>query len=190
MTYPDQVTNPGRERIESIQILRCLAATLVVLYHTDLQVFRLSGGQHTHAFNFAAACTDLLFVISGFIMVHIAHGRRVGFGEFIFRRLARIAPLYWLLTLLMLAAYLVLPRLFNTTAFDLWHFLASLAFMPYPHPVLGVQQPFPSLAGRSTISYFSMPCSARSFSYPRRDGSQRRNNSLRTYGIVAVVLRR
>lgn len=142
MTHPDQVTNPGRERIESIQILRCLAASLVVLYHTDLHVFRLSGGQHTHAFNFAAAGTDLLFVISGFIMVHIAHGSRVGFGEFIFRRIARIAPLYWLLTLLMLATYLVWPKLFNSTAFDPWHLLASLAFLPHAHPVLGVQRPF------------------------------------------------
>jgi exopolysaccharide production protein ExoZ len=93
-----------RPRIECISFLRCLAATLVVLYHTDLHILRLSDGRHIHAFGFAAAGTDLLFVISGFVMVYITRGNGVGFGDFMFRRAARIAPLYWLLTVVMLAA--------------------------------------------------------------------------------------
>jgi exopolysaccharide production protein ExoZ len=136
------VSRTGSERIASIQVLRCVAATLVVLYHTDLQVLRLTDGQHIHAFGFAAAGTDLLFVISGFIMVYITREAPIGFGEFLFRRVARIAPLYWLCTLVMLVAYFALPGLFHTTSFDVWHYLASLAFVPYPHPVLGIQRPF------------------------------------------------
>jgi exopolysaccharide production protein ExoZ len=131
-----------RPRIECISLLRCLAATLVVLYHTDLHILRLSDGRHIHAFGFAAAGTDLLFVISGFVMVYITRGNGVGFGDFMFRRAARIAPLYWLLTVVMLAAFLVAPALFHTTAFELPHVLASLSFLPYPHPVLGIQRPF------------------------------------------------
>lgn len=139
--HPAGQPSPGDDRIKSVQFLRFVAATLVVLYHTDLQISRLSGVP-TSRFQFAAAGTDLLFVISGFVMVYICHRRRFGFGEFVFRRFARIAPLYWLLTLSMLAAFLLAPGLFHTTAFDPWHLLASLLFLPYPHPVLGIQRPF------------------------------------------------
>jgi exopolysaccharide production protein ExoZ len=42
----------------------------------------------------------------------------------------------------MLLLLLGSPTLFNTTRFEWAHFLASLLFLPYPHPVLGVLQPF------------------------------------------------
>lgn len=139
-------------RIKCVQFLRFLAATLVVLYHTDLKLFRLSDGAHVNSAAFGAAGTDLLFVISGFIIVFISHGKIVGTGEFVLKRIARIVPLYWLLTLLMLVAFLASPTLFNTTAFDPAHFFASLALVPYPHPVLGVQQPF--LVPGWALNYF------------------------------------
>jgi len=135
-------TPTKRNRIACVQSLRCLAATLVVLYHTDLQIFRLSDGTYAQSAGFSAAGTDLLFVISGFILVYICDGKQVSFGDFMFRRLARIAPLYWLLTLCMLGAFLALPSLFQSTKFDPAHFLASLAFLPYPHPVIGSAKPF------------------------------------------------
>jgi exopolysaccharide production protein ExoZ len=130
------------KRIECLRFLRCVAAAFVVLYHTDLQLWRLSDGTHVQSGGFGAAGTDLLFVISGFTMVYISHGKHPRFGEFIFRRIARIAPLYWLLTLCMLAALVAAPSLFNNTTFDFKHFVASLAFVPSAHPVLGIQRPF------------------------------------------------
>jgi exopolysaccharide production protein ExoZ len=139
-------------RIESIQFLRCIAATLVVLYHTDLQLFRLSEGAYVQSAGFGAAGTDMLFVISGFVLVYISHEKSVSFGEFTLRRVARIVPLYWLLTLVMLAGFLASPGLFNTTVFDPKHFLASLALLPYPHPVRGIQQPF--LVPGWALNYF------------------------------------
>ena len=145
-------TRGSTDRMASVQFLRWLAVTLVVLFHSNLQILRLSDGQHLHSFAFGAAGTDMLFVIGGFIMVFITHGKSIGFGEFLVRRVARIAPLYWLLTLLMLGAFLASPGLFRTTAFDLSHFLASLAFLPYPHPVLGSQHPF--LAPGWVLNYF------------------------------------
>ena len=113
-----------------------------MLYHTDLQLWRLSDAAHIQSAGFGAAGTDMLFVISGFTMVYISHGKHPRFSDFMLRRVARIAPLYWLLTLCMLAAFLSAPSLFNNTTVEIKHFIASLAFLPATHPVLGIQRPF------------------------------------------------
>ena len=52
---------------------------------------------------------DLFFVLSGVIIARIAPGQ--GAGPFIWRRLTRILPLYWVLTLLWMAALARLGRL-------------------------------------------------------------------------------
>jgi exopolysaccharide production protein ExoZ len=131
----------GSARFASIQFCRCFAATLVVLYHTDLQIMRLADGRHLQL-GFGAAGTDMLFVISGFVLVLTTHGKSVHIGSYIFKRFARIAPLYWAFTLAMLAVFLIAPALFYSTAFDARHFLASMLFIPYAHPVIGKLQPF------------------------------------------------
>lgn len=129
-------------KIQSLQHLRVLAASVIVLYHTELQITRLSDGHHAHSFGFGAAGTDLFFVIGGFIMVYTQRDRVDTFGGFMYRRLLRIAPLYWLFTFLMLLVLVVAPSHLMTSGFEPWHFLFSLAFVPYPHPVLGVDRPF------------------------------------------------
>ena len=132
----------AKRRVECLPPLRAVAATLVVMYHTDLQLFRLSDGAHVPWAGFGAAGTDLLFVISGFTMVYLSHGKRMAMGDFLFRRIARVTPLYWLCTLGMLAAFLAVPGFFHSTAVNSAHVLASLAFVPYTHPVLGILKPF------------------------------------------------
>ena len=63
MTSYSTPTAAGGARFASIQFCRCLAATLVVLYHTDLQIMRLADGRHLQL-GFGAAGTDMLFVIT------------------------------------------------------------------------------------------------------------------------------
>src|SRR5437868_4282218 len=103
---------------------------------------RLTDGQHTHSFGYGAAGTDLFFVIGGFILVYTSYNRKDTFGAFLYRRIMRIAPLYWLFTFLMLAVQLVAPSHLLTTKIEFWHFLLSLVFIPYRHPVLGIDRPF------------------------------------------------
>ena len=134
--------NPAGGRIRSLQHLRVIAASVIVLYHTELQLTRLTDGQHQHSLSFFAAGTDLFFAIGGFILVYTQSDRKERFGTFLYRRIMRIAPLYWLFTFLMLLALLVAPSHLLTTKVELPHFLLSLAFIPYPHPVLGVDRPF------------------------------------------------
>lgn len=132
----------GDVRIQSLQHLRVLAASIIVLYHTELQIMRLTNGAHQHSLGFGAAGTDLFFAIGGFILVYTTHNRNDTFGAFLYRRFIRLAPLYWLFTLLMLAVLLIAPGHLLTTKGDFWHILFSLAFIPYPHPVLGFDRPF------------------------------------------------
>lgn len=80
--------------IGNIQLLRGLAATSVVVYHTN---FRFPNGVHTEFYGVA-----VFFVISGFIMVFVS---RSDASQFFTRRVMRIVPLYWLLTLIALVWY-------------------------------------------------------------------------------------
>ncbi|WP_291845950.1 acyltransferase [Bradyrhizobium sp.] len=133
---------PAVGRIQSLQQLRVFAASIIVLYHTELQITRLTDGVHEHSLGFGAAGTDLFFAIGGFILVYTCHDRQVTFGAFLYRRFVRIAPLYWLFTLLMLIVLLVAPHYLVTAKAEFWHVVFSFAFIPYPHPVLGVDVPF------------------------------------------------
>lgn len=84
----------------------------------------------------------MFFTISGFIMLHVSHGTFGNSGApaaFLRRRIARVVPLYWLVTLL--AAALVVK---STRALDLNYFMESLFFIPHVDagrvtlPMLGV----------------------------------------------------
>jgi len=64
-------------------------------------------------FLFGMAGVDLFFVISGFIMVYITRQWTGGswrrLPEFLFARAARIYPLYWIVSLVVLIIYLIRP---------------------------------------------------------------------------------
>ncbi|KWR88756.1 acyltransferase family protein [Cupriavidus sp. IDO] len=76
--------------ITNLQVLRALAALAVAFYHTRFQV----GGVGT---DFFGVC--VFFVISGFIMTHIS---RSSVDLFMTKRLVRIVPLYWIVTIFFL----------------------------------------------------------------------------------------
>lgn len=93
-------------KLESVQVLRAVAAMAVVIGHI-IGLAAMEGPSIGWSFErpmFASgAGVDLFFLISGFIMV-VASGRlfaqRGAAGEFLLRRLVRIVPLYWTMTLL------------------------------------------------------------------------------------------
>lgn len=88
-----------RESFISVQYLRAVAALMVVLHHARSPKPWLFNP--LEEFNGGTAGVDIFFVISGFIMFTAARGEQV--GTFLWRRLVRVAPLYWIATLLMLA---------------------------------------------------------------------------------------
>lgn len=102
-------------KFQSIQVLRGLAALLVVFYHAQgMQVHTqiASGPGQTTSFSGiwanGYAGVDLFFAISGFVVVWVTRnwpGGPSGMGEFLFARIARIYPLWWVAALLATAHY-------------------------------------------------------------------------------------
>jgi exopolysaccharide production protein ExoZ len=123
-----------RQDIASIQMLRGIAATMVVFVHLDVQLERHGFG--VMGTGWMATGVDIFFVISGFIMWVTTRKRRaVTAAEFMKNRVIRIVPLYWLVTLFVLAMALFAPQLLHTTVFDPVHTTASFLFLPARHPV-------------------------------------------------------
>jgi exopolysaccharide production protein ExoZ len=140
--------------IPSIQILRGIAAALVVISHgitraysyaehdsheTIERVFLLSPWGHIGV--------DIFFIISGFVIGLCVHDKQNHPSPVIFflRRIVRIAPIYWLLTTLGFILLIFFPFLFrDREEADFFWFMASLVFLPYTsteginYPVLGV----------------------------------------------------
>lgn len=94
-------------RVNSIQVLRAVAVTLVVYEHSmDLQITFSKSAQQSffHLNNFGCIGVDLFFVISGFIITFIASkysGVKDGLG-FLRKRFLRINPIYYLVSIILL----------------------------------------------------------------------------------------
>ena len=99
-----------------IQILRGLAALLVVLFHARQILVSHGQGQGVlDLFTGGDIGVDIFFVVSGFIMMHIqpryAGQRLAGAARFLGKGVERVIPPYWIYTLLVLAAFTLLPSL-------------------------------------------------------------------------------
>ena len=126
----------NRQDIVPIQMLRGIAALMVVFVHLDLQLARL--GYATLGSGWLATGVDIFFVISGFIMwVSVARRPSMSAGAFFRNRLIRIVPLYWLISAGVLVMTIVMPQLLHTTVFNAPHVLASFFFLPARHPLVG-----------------------------------------------------
>lgn len=135
------VAKGEHEQLWSLQYLRALAAILVAIGHA-VQIIPIYGrGNIVRDLPIGGAGVDIFFVISGFIMCHIHASRPTSGWAFFKRRLARVGPAYWIVTLATSAAILLMPALFRTSTVDLPLFLASMAFLAWPHPMLGEAMP-------------------------------------------------
>lgn len=133
-----------------VQILRAIAATMVVWHHARHEAGLLAarGAGETLSPGTVLpwwAGVDLFFVISGLVIVLASRplaGRPGGRGHFLAHRIARVAPLYWLTTLLYLALALAAPSLLGEAgalARDPAFVAASFLFWPLARPDGAVQ---------------------------------------------------
>jgi len=134
------VKTPGNSQdyFPLVQALRGFAALCVVVTHALLEAgvtgsrSALSGSP-----TMGEVGVDIFFVISGFIMVVVskdAFGQKGAFWSFLKKRIARVVPLYWLLSLLLIAIILLAPALVENPDVDFVYWLKSLLFVPVEHP--------------------------------------------------------
>ena len=89
------------------------------------------------------AGVDIFFVISGFVIVHASaplFAARRGWLTFIHHRLARIVPLYWIMTAAFLAVLAAQRGAIHGDIGGPGYIAASFLFIPWPRPD-GVMQP-------------------------------------------------
>lgn len=107
----------SKNQIESIQLLRALAAIYVTSEHIPIKIF----GDGFWG-------VDLFFIISGFIMCHATDKSQ---ENFFLKRVLRVIPLYWIATLGIFLIAIFVPNLLKTSTADFSHFLKSLFFIPF-----------------------------------------------------------
>ena len=121
-------------RVESIQWLRGFAAMLVVFNHAALLALenapQSGGAWRMQAFNFAwlgGIGVDVFFVISGFVMA-LSAGRfagGIGAAHFLLQRYNRIAPLFYLMSAVLLA-----EMLRASVGFEINELINTFIFIP------------------------------------------------------------
>jgi len=117
--------------LQSLQILRAIAAISVVYYHINAHYL------------FGSFGVDVFFIISGFVMALVVSNNNSP-TEFAIARVARIVPLYWILTTGVLILTYRAPNLFNSTTPNVTNYLKSIFFIPFfkenglLHPMLAV----------------------------------------------------
>lgn len=130
------------KKLNNLQSLRSFAALNVVLYH-------IIGTFSKYGFNvdylnvfegWGDNGVDIFFVLSGFIMVYIQKDKSISGVNFFIDRLTRVAPLYWLLTISLLAITLLCPSIFRSDISDFQELsLSSILFIS--HLILGMDFP-------------------------------------------------
>lgn len=127
-----QETERKNETMHSIQLLRAIAALLVVLFHAQLamstQFASPAFASESYLFAFGAVGVHIFFVISGFIMVYttrvdVAFRAR----DFLRRRVLRIYPMYWLCAAFYLICHYLLDRPYLLSASEV---IGALALLP------------------------------------------------------------
>ncbi|WP_082643166.1 acyltransferase [Methylobacterium sp. GXS13] len=144
-----------------VQILRAVAALMVVWHHARHEAELMAARGAGPALDPGTLLpwwggVDLFFVISGLVIVH-ASGRLFGAPggrvRFLAHRVARVVPLYWLVSLLYLALALARPDLLGDAATLVrvpGTILAGFLFWPAARPD-GIVQPLYGLGW--TLNY-------------------------------------
>jgi exopolysaccharide production protein ExoZ len=145
VSHHDRISLDGLEfvvkQIDSIQVLRGIAALSVAVGHVQRNAILVAAANHREfnpiLLDLTEAGVDLFFVISGFVMVYASRDLFAASGGglvFMSRRIARIVPVYWFMTTIFLAAVLVSPSLIPVGRPGLAEILTSYFFIPYYRP--------------------------------------------------------
>lgn len=116
-------------RLDNIQILRGIAACLIVFVHASGRVQdRILDGWLLVGFS----GVDLFFVLSGFIILYVSYehlGSKEYFSYFLSRRLIRVYPIHLVIAM---AILIIFPIVIQNKSLDLLGIFRSLMLYPTP----------------------------------------------------------
>ncbi|MBJ2152695.1 acyltransferase [Paracoccus sp. IB05] len=121
------------EKLLRVQLLRGIAAIVVTFGHAQGWGVKIDSEFSRLNFEFGIG-VDIFFLISGFIMIFTSQhlfGSAGSCVQFLKRRIVRIAPLYWIFTLLMITALFFTPSQVSASGVTIWEAIRSFLFIPY-----------------------------------------------------------
>lgn len=135
--------------IYNIHLLRFLSALSVLIGHLIMWGNRKYGLNMSELDQYAAYMTvgvDVFFLISGFIMIYVSGQSTSNLQDlkqrclnFLYKRICRIYPVWWLLLLLLLPVYLWNPFLISSDPNSNLSFINSFFLIPHEaKPILAV----------------------------------------------------
>ena len=124
-----------RSRNQVIELLRFIAAAAVVALHLPALNFSGSWG------------VDMFFIISGFVMML---STTTDHDKFFTKRLIRIVPIYWVMTIAIFFLAIFMPGVLSYTSADFSHLVKSMFFVPFDKNGAGH---FPILFVGWTLNY-------------------------------------
>ena len=136
-------SSTGHKKLNLLQVYRGIGALLVVLFHINqMSTERLNQVTFFNLFEAGWSGVDYFFVLSGFIMVYVhrsAIGKPEQLKSFLVKRAVRIYPIYWIITLIVLAFFLVVPGFANNKDLNIQQIFVSLLLLPQNNkPILDV----------------------------------------------------
>lgn len=135
MKTPGEKGVMQKAKVLGIQYLRAGAALMVAYYHLQSQIPAFTPAlSFDRVINSAHLSSGVyvFFVISGFIMY--VTGRKLSAAEFVRRRLVRILPLYWSVTLAVSLIAVLAPHAVHRTDVTAEYVAKSMLFVPYANP--------------------------------------------------------
>jgi len=156
MEHAKRMGGTLRERIRSVDLLRGIAALVVLVWHFQFYFYsRPFIGVLFPLYNNGQVAVDVFFVISGFILMHVYRDSIKGRAElwsFFVKRIARLYPLHLLAliaTALVVAGFFVKSGRYGFYSYnDAYHFALNLFLLQF----VGLQKGFSFNAPSWTIS--------------------------------------
>ncbi len=127
-----------RKIFNSLQVIRALSAILIVGHHVALYINDSSLSMLNKIFFKGWVGVDVFFVLSGFLLYYTSYkkiGQKDQCMEFLFKRLSRIYPVYWIV---LTAVLIIWPSYFGGN-FRIMDIIKSYLLVPQEQlPILGV----------------------------------------------------
>lgn len=139
MTFSSTASTTKTSKINTLQAVRAFAAIGVMLFHgADMINDRLGYLFLNNIFMVGFSGVDVFFVLSGFIILYTFSLAKYDTASFLKRRFIRIYPIYWLVTLFLVVAFVFSPSPDQAHKGDIWVILGSLTLLPQAHTIVGV----------------------------------------------------